>query len=392
MTSSPRPTHWVRWTIAALLIIALGSGIWRSLATRKAQQAELGASVSSANSIVLDLTPLDVLSPKSQPLAPTLPIAGTIRALHTAQVKARVPGELRDLVVREGDSVAAGQVLARIDPQEYQARLTQAREQALAAKAQVDIAQRAFDNNRALVQQGFISPTALDTSSATLAAAQANYRAARAAEDVAVKALDDTQIRAPIAGQVSQRLAQPGERVMTEARIVEIVDNRALELEVSVSAADASALSVGQSAVLGVEGSAATERARVVRINPAANATNRAVLAYLSVPPTNGLRHGLFVQGVLETASRTAVTLPLSAVRTDKPRPYVQVLQDGKVVHTTVTLGVRGQVDGEPTVEVQGVPVQAQVLAGRLGPVREGSAARLITQSPQASVPASGAR
>ena len=116
MTSSPRPTHWVRWTIAALLIIALGSGIWRSLATRKAQQAELGASVSSANSIVLDLTPLDVLSPKSQPLAPTLPIAGTIRALHTAQVKARVPGELRDLVVREGDSVAAGQVLARPRP------------------------------------------------------------------------------------------------------------------------------------------------------------------------------------------------------------------------------------------------------------------------------------
>ncbi|MBL0914371.1 MAG: hypothetical protein IBJ13_02290 [Sphingopyxis sp.] len=112
----------------------------------------------------------------------------------------------------------AGRLLARIDNSDATARVRQAGQQAQAAQAQVAIAQRQFDNNQALVDQGFISRTALDTSQANLDAAKANHSAALAALDIARKGLSDTEVRAPIAGQVAARTAQNGERVALDAR------------------------------------------------------------------------------------------------------------------------------------------------------------------------------
>ncbi|NDB75998.1 MAG: efflux RND transporter periplasmic adaptor subunit, partial [Verrucomicrobia bacterium] len=121
--------------------------------------------------------------------------------------------------VREGDRVQAGQILARIDPTEYQRRLLQAQETAEAANAQIEIAQRQFDNNRALVDKGFISKTALDTSLSNLKAAQSTYRAALAGAEVAQKALDDSVLKAPMSGVISARYAQPGERLAIEEQL-----------------------------------------------------------------------------------------------------------------------------------------------------------------------------
>ena len=94
--------------------------------------------------------------------------------------------------------------------------MRQAQEQADSARAQAEVAQRTYDNNKALVDQGFISRTALDTSQSNLNAALATHRAALAAVEMARKSLDDTVLRSPIDGQVAQRLAQPGERVGVE--------------------------------------------------------------------------------------------------------------------------------------------------------------------------------
>ncbi len=364
--------RWIKWIVVGVVVLLIGSGVLRALATRKAQQEAVAAAASKAEAVV-ELAATDVVRATPRELVQGVPIAGTLKAANSAVVKARVAGELQDLSVREGDSVKAGQVLARVDPTETAARLKQAREQGASAKAQIDIAQRQFDNNRSLVDQGFISRTALDTSLASLQSAQASYQAARAAVDVAQKALDDTVLRSPIAGQVAQRLAQPGERVAVEARIVEVVDLSRIELEATLAPADAQNVRVGQSATLVVEGSAQPVSATVARINPSAQAGSRSVLAYLSVPRTQGLRHGLFAQGTLDTGRVSALSVPLTAVRTDKPEPYVQVVENNAIVHRTIQLGAQGRVGSETMVAVKGIADQAAVVRGAVGPLRAGT-------------------
>jgi RND family efflux transporter MFP subunit len=314
---------------------------------------------------------------KTRELAQGVPISGALKAVNTALVKARVAGELQGLTVREGDAVKAGQIIARIDSTEYQARVRQAQQQAQAAAAQVDIARRQFENNRSLVAQGFISKTALESSTASLAAAEATYQAAQANADIAAKAVGDTVMRAPLSGVVSQRLAQPGERVAVEGRIVEIVDLSQLELEAALSAGESLAVRVGQTAQLQIEGSAQKLNARVVRINPSAVAGSRAVLVYLTVETLPGLHQGLFAQGTLGTQRVQALVVPLSAVRTDKPQPYAQLIDKQQVVHQRIKLGARGEVDGQAMVAIEGLPENATVVAGTVGVLREGSAVKL---------------
>ena len=88
----------------------------------------------------------------------------------------------------------------------------------------MDIAQRQWDTNKALVDQGFISKVALDNSQASLQGALASYKAAASGADVARKALDDSVLRAPFAGVVASRLAQAGERVAIDTKLMEVVD------------------------------------------------------------------------------------------------------------------------------------------------------------------------
>lgn len=379
----------VKWIVVILVVAVLAGMGLRALSARKAQQATQAAASATRAQPVVELAAADLITLAPQALSQGLPMSGTLRALQTAVVKARVAGELQGLQVREGDAVKAGQVIARIDPTEYTARVRQAQESADAARAQIDIAQRAFDNNKALVNQGFISRTALDTSVNNLAAAQANHKAALAAVDVAKKALDDTVLRAPISGQVSLRVAQNGERVAVDGRVVELIDASRLELEAQLAPADAIDVRIGQQATLTIEGAARTVNARVARINPGTQAGSRAVLAYLALDDANGLRHGMFAQGTLGTARVQALALPLTAVRTDKPRPYVQVVENQAVRHIEVRTGTRGQVNGESMVAIEGLTAGAQVIAGSAGALREGTTVRMT--APRAAAPSPAA-
>ena len=359
--------------IALSVALILGAVGVRWLGKSRAPQP-----VAAPAEAVAELAPTDLVAVAPADLNLGLPVSGTLRAVNTALVKARVAGELQGLRVREGDAVKAGQTLAQIDPTEYRARLQQAQQQADAAKAQVDIAQRQLDNNKALVAQNFISQTALQTSLSNLEAANAQHRAALAAADVARKSLEDTVMTAPISGQVSQRLAQPGERLGIDARVLEIVDISRLELEASVAPAQSVQLKLGQSAQLQIEGSAQPVSARLVRINPSAQASSRSVLAYLVIDNKagSGLRQGLFAQGSLGTGSTRVSALPLSSVRTDQATPYVQLLREGRVVHQPVELGARGTVGDEVMVGVD-LPPGTQVLRASVGLLRAGLATRL---------------
>jgi len=365
--------RWIPWVAAAIVIVLLGGGVWRAMAARQAQQKALSEATAQEP---LQLAADEIITVRRQNLMLGVPVSGSLRAVDSAMVKARVGGELQGLTLREGDTVKAGQEVARIDPTEARARLRQAQQQADAAKSQVDINQRQYTNNRALVDQGFISPTALVTSQASLEAAQSSYQAAVSATDVARKSLDDTVLKSPITGLVAQRLAQPGERVAVDARIIEVVDLSRLELEALLTPADSLAVRVGQKALLTIDGTATPVPATVARISPSAQAGSRTVPVYLRVDQAKGetpLRQGLFVQGTLDTGRAEVLTVPLDAVRTDKPAPYLQTLKDGRIAYAEVKTGARSVIDGQTWVAVEGVPDGTPVIAGRIGQLREGT-------------------
>jgi membrane fusion protein, multidrug efflux system len=371
--------RWIKWIITLVVVAAVGVSVIRALQARKAQQ-ETVAAATAANAkaqTVVELAATDVAKAQVKELSLGLPISGSLKAANSAFIKARVAGELQGFTVREGDSVKAGQVIARVDVTEYAARQQQAQDQADAAKAQIAIAQRQFDNNKALVDQGFISKTALDTSLATLNSAQATHRAALSNVDIAKKTMLDTVLRSPISGTVSQRLAQPGERVGIDTRVIEVIDTSRMELEANISAADALSVKVGQTAMLTIEGSTAPVSSQVVRINPNTQAGSRNVLVYFSIANAANLRQGLFAQGNLGTAKVSALTVPLSSVRNDKPTPYVQVLDGNAIKHVAVELAQRGEVvnngRSETVVAVKGLAENTLVLIGSLGALREGT-------------------
>ena len=384
-----------RWIVIGVIVLALVAGIWRSLSNKSAKQAAASATAVAVTQVELAST--DVLKAELRDITQGLAISGTVKAVNYAVIKARVAGELKEVVAREGDAVKAGDVLARIDPTEYQRRWQQASETASAAKSQMEIAQRAWDSNKALVDQGFISKTAMDNSVASYQGAIASHKAAIAGADVARKALDDATLRAPFAGIVSGRAAQVGERVSIDAKVMELVDLNQLEVEVPLSPSESMDVRVGQMAALQVEDRKDTIGAKVKRISPSAQTGSRSVLIYLTLDKAEGLRHGLFAKGILGMGKSQVMAVPLSAVRTDRAQPYVQVVEQVgdqlQVMHKTVTLGVRGmdlaQPESETMVGVTGLAEGSTVLKSHVGALREGMAVKYTAAA--ANAPAANA-
>ena len=353
------------------------------------KRATQSSSLKTNGPVSIELSDGDIAIAQKMTMTQGLPVSGTLKAVRSAMVKARVAGELVLLEVREGDAVKMGQIVARVDNTEYLARQSQNKQQAEAARAQVEVAQRQFDNNNALVNQGFISKTALDTSISNLNGAKASYQAALSTLDVATKALDDSVLKAPLNGFVSQRFAQPGERVAPEARIIEIVDLSQLELEATLTSAQAMNVKLGQIAKLNVEGTNEEVSAKVLRINPSTQTGSRSVLIYLGLQSHPMLRQGVFVQGSLGTQKVQAIVVPLESVRSDKTKPYVQVIRDDKVMHIQVDLGAKGEANGQAVMALKEIEEGALLLAPSAGAVRDGT---LVTRTPKNPTTTTGAK
>ena len=366
-----------RWIVMGVVVLALALGIGRAMLAKRAKQT---AASTVQTQTQAELATSDVITLTQRNITQSLDVSGSVKAVNFAVIKARVAGEVKDILVREGDSVKAGQVLARIDPTEVQRRWLQAQEQSLAAKAQMDIAQRQWDNNKALVEQGFISKAAMDNSLASYQGAVASYKAAMAGADVAQKSLDDATLRAPFAGVIAARTAQVGERIGVDGKLLELVDLNQLEVEVPLSPSDSMDVRVGQVAQIQVEERQHSIRAKVARISPSAQVGSRSVLIYLSLDQPEGLRHGLFVKGTLGLNTSAALAVPLSAVRTDRAKPYVQVVEKNgdtlQVAHRTVETGLRGieaaNSDAQIWVGITGLAEGSTVIKGQVGALREG--------------------
>lgn len=326
-----------------------------------------------AGTAVLEFAASDLVSAELRPMAPTVQISGTLRPWREATVKAKVAGELQVLSVREGDAVKAGQTIGRIDASDYRARLAGGEADVAAARAALGVADKNQITQESLLAKNFISRNAYDTTTGNRDAAKARLDAARAAADVGRKALADTTLTAPIDGIVSARLAQAGERVPIDGRIVTIADISRLELAASVPPGDAARLAPGAELTLGVDGlDGVPIKGRIDRINPAAAPGSRSIELYAQIDNRDGrLRGGLFAQGqVVAGASRDVVAVPVSALREEGGVTVLYVLVADKLQRRQVQKGV-SQADWIAVSE--GLAAGEQVVRYNLGPLKDGS-------------------
>lgn len=313
-------------------------------------------------------------------LRQVLQLSGSLRAVDLATVKAKVGGDVREVLAREGEPVRAGQVLVKMDATEYEARVAQARGNLNNARAQLEMAAKTRDNNLALVERGFISKNALDNSASQYAGARASVEAAQGALDLVQKSVNDTVIRAPISGLVSARLVQPGEKVSADNKLLEIVNLQKMELEAVVPAAEVARVAIGQPVELRVEGLPESFEGRVARINPATQAGTRSVPVYIQVAnPQNLLRAGMFAEARLVLASKAGVlALPQAAVRKDGSGAYVFAIAGGKIERRAVTLGMAGMAGDEFRTEVvSGLDAGTEIVRTDMGNLRPGTPVRI---------------
>lgn len=362
------------WIVIAVFLLAAGAGA-AALKKKEEKQAQ-PAPAATQMPAVLEFLPTDVTQAKLSDLRQLLPLSGSLRAVSQAAVKARVAGEVRDVLVREGEAVKEGQVLIRMDTSEYQARVDQARGSLLAARGQLDIATKTRDNNKALLDKGFISKNAFDNASSQFDIARANVESARGALDVAQKALADTVIRAPISGLVSSRSVQPGEKVSADNRLLDVVDLRQMEMEAAVPAGDIMNVALGQEVQVKVEGMSTPLAGKVARINPSTQSGSRSILVYVQINNPQGvLRMGMFGEAQLTLAKKSGVlTVPQSAIQTDAGNTYVYVIENGKLAQRPVTLGMKGNDGANSAVEIiNGLENGAQIVKTNLGTLRTGT-------------------
>ena len=371
----------------AIVVAVLAALAVTAMALRGRQNAADAAAPDTSAGPVAEFLQDDLFIVEPRNLERTLPLTGSLAPLNEATVKARVAGELVAVTVREGESVKQGQVLARIDLTEVQAKVAARQADVEAAKAQLVWAGKNRGTQKALLDKAFISQNAFDNIQSNYDVAVARLRAADAELALARKSLGDAVLMAPFAGVVSQRHAQPGERVALDARLVSIVDLTRLQLEAAVPPAAIGQVKVGQPISFRVEGFDEREFAgRIERINPAATAGSRSISVYAVIDNRAGLlRGGMFAQGAL-TLSRLdgALAVPASAVREEIGQTFVYAIQDGLVKRKAVKIGPP---DAAGRVQVlEGLVAGERIVRVNLGSLREGVAARLSGPAPSESV------
>lgn len=324
----------------------------------------------------LELAAGDVATVSTAALVRRLPLSGSLTPLSQTTIKAKVGGELLEVRVREGQNVAKGEVLARIDTRNQQAQVAAQRAGLEKAKADLAIAKLNLENNQRLLEKKFIAQNVLDTSQSTYDAAVAGVKLAQAQLELAEIGLQDSTVRAPFAGTISRRLAEPGEKVSSDSPLLGLVDLTQLELQASAPASEIPSVKPGQKAQVRVDGYGEQRfEATVQRINPATEQGSRSILIYLSLDNSAGLlRGGMFAQGELIIGqSGEGPVVPVAAVRSEAGLKFVMAVVDGKLVQKPVKLGL--STEDNALVEVrEGLAAGDVVVVGRLDALKPGTA------------------
>jgi membrane fusion protein (multidrug efflux system) len=348
-------------------------------------------------------------------------LAGTILSPDQAKVSAEAAGVVRQVLVEIGSRVRVGDPLVKLEPRELALALARSESALRQTRAQLGMhgpldgddtpppddeigsvknalatlndAKANAERAKKLGLRGLMSPVDLQTAETRLKVAEAAYQSAvdtvrgqkallqdrRASYDLAAKKLNDTVVRAPIAGVVSDRPVQVGEFISERTPVATIVQMNPLKLRTGVQERHAGVIEAGQPVEFRVESFGDTLfHGKVAYVSPSVDQTMRTFAIEALVDNADyRLKPGFFAKGVILTRRDDNVpAVPETAVSTLAGVSSVYIIRAGKITQQPVTLGVR---QGDLWEVVDGLQGDETLAASRLNELANGVTVRAGT-------------
>jgi len=273
--------------------------------------------------------------------------AGTIRAKVETVISPIITAKISTISVRAGDEVKRGEVLAELDSRELEARVGQARQAVVAAKAKLALAEKDSERLQRIyrAEPGAISKSDMDRVQASLRTARAQLVGSQRQEDEAKTALSYSTLAAPISGRIVERYADPGDTARQGQALLRMYDPDTLRLEASVRESVASKLTRGQSLKARVDALDEVFQAEVEEIVPSADPGSRSFLVKVGLKGSSGLYPGMFGRLLIPIGQTKKIYIPLKAVTQVGQLHFVIVKTERGDVRRYVRLGARADPD-----------------------------------------------
>lgn len=317
--------------IAAIVLVAGCGGSSHEGATKASGDAHAEgakpAAVATVDTVILAAA--DVGRAVRSDLTAGVPVSGTLTPGWEARVTSPLDDIVEQVLVREGQAVSKGQVLARF-------RSTTVAADAASAAAALKAAAADWERQKNLFAAGAVSARDVE-------AAEAQFRAAEAQNAMAARRLSDASVKAPGSGVVVARAVETGDRVATGDPLFTVANTSSLEFEATVPSEYVALVRAGSPVALEVTGVSAGEvGGRVARVNATADPATRQVKVYVHVPNAGGrLVGGLFASGnVITQQSRSALAIPTAGLRRDGDSTFVLRVDGSALQRRAVRAGL----------------------------------------------------
>lgn len=333
--------------------------------------------------------PVEVALPKVGDMVAVYTGTAAITADNQAFVMPKVRGEIRQVLAQEGDQVRAGQVLARLDDDQYRLEADQ-------AEANMRKLQRDYDRNLELQKRGLVSVTAFDNLKYELDAARAAY-------ELAALQLSYTQVRSPIDGVVTSRTSavKVGNVMTPVGGVIQVADSsmfvvtdfKSLVVDINVPEGQLPKLAVGQPADVTVD-AVPGERfiGKITLITPRVDPATATFPVKIKLDDPQGrLRPGMFARvAVVYDRRHDALQIPRSALLDGEGPPTVFIVKDGKAAERSLKLGLS---NGGFVEVLAGIAQGDKVVVVGQGALKGGTEVRVVNDdapAPRSAAPAAG--
>lgn len=309
----------------------------------------------AAHSAAVETVQARIVESRQEQAPVTLRVTGALHARQTATLSAQVMGRVQQVLVREGDSVRAGQTLVILDDAtlksaaaQAEAAVKAAENQQIAAQTNADLAASTLARYKQLQSQKSVSPQEMDEVTRRAEAATAQVDAMRAQTN-AMKAqqagsramLGYTRVVAPFAGVITGRMVDPGALASPGVPLVQIDSAGPLQLEATVAESAIAFVHKGMKIGISIDSAPGIDPGGTVsEIVPAADTSSHSFLIKIDLPPSKDLRAGMYASAEIPTGTKQAIVAPRSAIVVRGSLACAYVLDSNNIAQLRyVTLG-----------------------------------------------------